>query len=338
MQGAKLLNNPLLSVIIPCYNCAPVIVRCIDSIDYPDAEIIVVNDGSTDNVTEVIEKYSAAHSNVRLINKQNGGVSSARNMGIREARGKYICFVDADDYLMEGGLANLVKLAEETKSEVVKYKIHHVKNDAPYNRIKLYDYDIHTEMIGGKSQALLRYDISDYHVVDALFLRDTIIKNSVYFIEDIFLHEDDVFMGMLYCHTSKVVVTDLPLYCYIRSSTYSSTHNVSPERELDLIKSALRAVEERQNYIMGHFPEALNLERLKYMRWVCQPKTAFLAGLSLLEYEYILKQFGNYGIYPLDYKWINIAHWYASPKTKLKLAIKTFLTNHPQIAYMLLSH
>ena len=106
-------NSPLLSVIIPLYNCAPVIYRCLDSIDYDNAEIIVVNDGSTDNGKELVEKYTENHPFVRLINKHNGGVSSARNIGIEQAKGRYIVFVDADDYLSQGGLTRVIKLAEQ---------------------------------------------------------------------------------------------------------------------------------------------------------------------------------------------------------------------------------
>ena len=89
MQNTNSSNNPLLSVVIPMYNCAPIIVRCLDSIDYPNCEIIVVNDGSIDNGAEVVEQYAATHTHVRLINKPNGGVSSARNLGIEEAKGVY---------------------------------------------------------------------------------------------------------------------------------------------------------------------------------------------------------------------------------------------------------
>lgn len=64
-----ILNSPLLSIIIPMYNCAPVIVRCLDSIDFKDCEILVVNDGSTDNSAELVEGYALTHPNVRLINK-----------------------------------------------------------------------------------------------------------------------------------------------------------------------------------------------------------------------------------------------------------------------------
>ena len=121
MQDSN-VNSPLLSVIIPMYNCAPVILRCLDSIDYPGCEIIVVNDGSQDNGAEVVEQYAANHLHVHLINKPNGGVSSARNLGIQEAIGKYISFIDADDYIVSGGLERIVNLAEEHNADVVKFK------------------------------------------------------------------------------------------------------------------------------------------------------------------------------------------------------------------------
>ena len=82
MQDTNSNHNPLLSVVIPMYNCAPVITRCLDSIDYPEYEILVGNDGSKENGADVVEQYVATNSNVRLINKPNGGVSSARNLGI----------------------------------------------------------------------------------------------------------------------------------------------------------------------------------------------------------------------------------------------------------------
>lgn len=90
-----------LSVIIPMYNASPFIVKCIDSIiaqENVDMEIIVVNDSSTDNSFEIVRtKYS--DDNVRLFSKENGGASSARNFGIKKAIGKYIMFIDADDWL-----------------------------------------------------------------------------------------------------------------------------------------------------------------------------------------------------------------------------------------------
>ena len=144
MQRKDFVEIPLLSVIIPMYNCGPVIVRCMDSIDYQDCEILVVNDGSKDNGAEIVEQFAANHHNVRLINKRNGGVSSARNLGIENARGKYIVFVDADDYLSKDGLKRMIDLAEKHQADIVKYKIHSLNHDAPcvYNSLKDFEFNV----------------------------------------------------------------------------------------------------------------------------------------------------------------------------------------------------
>ena len=129
-------SGTLLSVIIPCYNCAPVIERCLGSIDYPSAEIIVVNDGSTDNSIHVIEQYIRSHQKkIQLINKENGGVSSARNLGIDKATGKYICFVDADDYLCNDGLVRIVDLAEKESADVVLYRANYTNENKSFFHI-----------------------------------------------------------------------------------------------------------------------------------------------------------------------------------------------------------
>ena len=327
-------KKTILTVIIPCYNCAPVITRCLDRVDYPDCEIIVVNDGSKDNTIEVVEQYITTHPNVQLINKENGGASSARNMGIEHAKGKYIAFIDADDFWFPGGILRIVELAEKINADIVKYDILHVNNGQPLPEFSAANYDIHVEYIEGRGKALERYDISDYHVVDAVFKRSVIIDNNIRFQTDLHLHEDDVFMGMFYCHACKVVVTDLPLYCYIRSSDYSSTHHQSIERQRILINSGYLAAQHRSAYVQQHYPQAMPLERLKYMRWVRTPKDAVKAGMTLDEYKAVLAQFRSVGVYPLRYKWIRVAYGWAPVKRKMKYAIKTFFVNNPRIGWM----
>lgn len=322
-------NQPILSVIIPMYNCAPVITRCLDSIDYTDAEIIVVNDGSKDNGADVVTHYTISHPNVRLVNKENGGASSARNLGIEEANGKYIAFIDADDFWFPNGIARIVELAEKEDADIVKYIIRHIENGQPLPQMDLEHFDMLTEIIEGRGKALERYDISDYHVVDAVFKRSVIIDNNIRFQTDLHLHEDDVFMGMFYCHASKVVSTDLPLYCYIRSSDYSSTHHQSIERQRILINSGYLAAQHRSEYVQAHYPEAMPIERLKYMRWVRQPKDAIKSQMTLAEYKAVLNEFRKIGVWPVQYKYINVSYWWASWKYKMKLAIKTWMINHP---------
>ena len=323
----------MLSVIIPMCNCASVITRCLDSIDYPNAEIIVVNDGSKDTGADIVMQYAITHPHVRLINKERGGVSSARNLGIREARGKYIAFVDADDFWFMNGIARIVVLAEKEDADIVKYRVRHVTNGQLLPQMDLAQFDMHAEIIVGRGKALERCDISDYHVFDAVFKRSVIINNNLRFQTDLHLHEDDTFMGMFYCHASKVISTDLPLYCYIHASEYSSTHHQSFERQRILIHSGYLAAQHRSAYVQNHYPHVMPIERLKYMRWVSQPKDAVAAQLSLDEYKALLNDFRKIGIWPVQYKYINVSYWWAPIMYKVKLVIKVWLINHPRIAY-----
>ena len=192
------------------------------------------------------------------------------------------------------------------------------------------------KLIDGKSEALNYYDISDYHVVDALFLRSVIIDYDIQFNEDLHLREDDVFMGKFYALCSKVIQTNLPLYRYVRSSNFSSTHNLSVERERLLIQSGLKAIRYRSEFIKNHcngkeFP----LEKYKYMRWVCNGKLANAANYSYSEYLNLLNQFKGLGAYPISYKMIKIGRFDGNIKSKLKWFIKVSLFNMPFIDYYL---
>lgn len=332
MQDSS-LNSPLLSVIIPMYNCAPVIVRCLDSIDYQDCEIIVVNDGSKDNGAEIVEKYAATHPNVRLINKSNGGVSSARNLGIHEAVGKYISFIDADDYIVSGGLERIVTLAEEHNADVVKFKNKNVIDTSEQDKSSVSETPINIEITTGDG-VLKRHDISDYIVWDGIYRRTIIVENNVLFKTDLCLREDDTFMGMLYCHANIVIATDLPLYRYVSASNYSSTHNQPIEKQRKLIISGLKAAQHRGHYVQEHKPEVMQLERLKYMRWVCTVRNAISAQLTLKEYRALLDEFRKEGIYPLDYAWIKAAGWDYAIKPYMKRVLQTFMINNPWLVWL----
>lgn len=320
-----------LSIIIPMYNCAPVIERCLDSIDvFPEMEVIVVDDGSTDNGSAVVQQYAENHPYVRLLQKDNGGVSSARNLGIESASGNYIMFVDADDYLKKGGLERVLALAEEQDADVLKYKIIGVCDEflAPNQKVDCASMDY--RLILGQGKALAGTSVSDYHVVDGLFRREILMTNQIRFHEDLYLHEDDVFMAELYVGSSRVVATDLALYCYIVASQYSHTHNPTKERARMIIDSALHAVRYRCLAIAQlQDPKINDLERFKHMRFVYScVRLMMLSNYSYDEYKEMLDRFRPYGCYPLEYKWLKVCL-----SVTPKLLFKTFLCNHPRIAW-----
>lgn len=108
--------KPKYSVIIPVYNAEKTLRRCVDSLlgeNYTDCEIILINDGSKDGSAEICRAYAASHSNVKYIEKENGGVSTARNAGLDAAQGEYVAFVDSDDYVMPGFFSSMDAAQEE---------------------------------------------------------------------------------------------------------------------------------------------------------------------------------------------------------------------------------
>lgn len=118
----KCVENELLSVIIPVYNTEKYLDRCISSVlsqTYTNLEVIVINDGSTDNSLEICRKWENADSRVVLINKKNAGVSDSRNRGLEAAKGKYIGFVDSDDYIEENMYEELINSMKHNNTDLV---------------------------------------------------------------------------------------------------------------------------------------------------------------------------------------------------------------------------
>lgn len=120
----------LVSVVIPVYKVESYLERCVDSVraqTYADLEIILVDDGSPDRCGEMCDAYAREDERIRVIHKENGGLSDARNAGAKEARGKYLLFVDSDDYISEELIRKTVTAAEETGSDMVLFDHFHVE-------------------------------------------------------------------------------------------------------------------------------------------------------------------------------------------------------------------
>lgn len=325
-----------LSIVIPLYNCEAVITRCLESIDVVNGmEIIVVDDGSTDHGADVVRSYADNHPHVRIISKKNGGASSARNVGIDNATGDYLMFVDADDYLVSGGLEKLLSLAEKENADVLKYRIQSVSKDSPQDVVSLSSFPLHVTTLHGIGKALEGSAVSDYHIVDALFRRQLITDHNIRLHEDLFLHEDDVFMGEVYIHASCVVSTDMPLYRYVSNSAQSHTHRPTAERARKIVDSALLAVQYRLAATSQlHNTKINKMEKVKLMRFVYLCSRHMLsAGYSFKEYRQTLNRFRNYGCFPVSVDWLKECH-----VVNIKTLTKNFLCNHPRLAWLVYKH
>lgn len=112
------------SIIVPIYNAEKYIVRCIDSItsqSYSNIEIILVNDGSTDNTKKILNSYKKKDKRIVAIHLKNGGVSNARNVGVQAATGDYITFIDADDYIEPNAIQEIDSIIEREDIDIIKY-------------------------------------------------------------------------------------------------------------------------------------------------------------------------------------------------------------------------
>ncbi|MGL5550350.1 MAG: glycosyltransferase family 2 protein [Culicoidibacterales bacterium] len=135
------MNQPLVSVIVPVYNVAQYLPKCLDSIvnqTYRNLEIILVNDGSTDNSLEIIHEYAKKDSRIMVIDQENGGPSEARNNAIEQLNGQFILFVDSDDTIKPDYCVNLVDAIVKTNSDIVCCGYQDISK---YGQVKVNDYN-----------------------------------------------------------------------------------------------------------------------------------------------------------------------------------------------------
>jgi|GEM_PF-4772899 len=124
MSATKNKSTPLLSIVVPVYNVALYLEECLDSLlrqglEPNEYEVIMVNDGATDGSNLIAEKWARRHQNFRLINQKNGGLSAARNIGIKHAKGKYLTFCDSDDIIPDNSYKERLDIIEETGSDFI---------------------------------------------------------------------------------------------------------------------------------------------------------------------------------------------------------------------------
>jgi glycosyltransferase involved in cell wall biosynthesis len=223
-----------ISVIIPVYNVAPYIRKCLDSVinqTYKNLEIILVNDGSTDKSGSICDEYKATDKRIQVFSKKNGGVSSAKNIGLNNATGKYIGFVDSDDWVEPDMYENMYNAAE--KNNVQISVCGYYKNNNVIKNKTTISQDIIT------TENMLLYPLKrDYYMGfcgytwNKLFLADVMLKfdESIHYGEDVLLYSQIVLKGD--CIGTFI---DKPLYHY-RQRNDSIANSKSIETKKDILK------------------------------------------------------------------------------------------------------
>lgn len=209
------------SVLIPAYNCADSIkdtVRSVVHAGLTEYEILIINDGSTDGTDVVLSELSSQYSNVIVLTKPNGGVSSARNLGISHAQGDYIIFVDADDVLDEDAYRHVAKIVRESRPDMLLFGMcfEHYHRGICYQSEKLVCQTeglLADEKWKSELDALFRCNYLS-PIWNKFIRREVILRNKVRFSEDMFLMEDCRFSldCLQYCQT--VYLLPEPIYRY----------------------------------------------------------------------------------------------------------------------------
>ena len=262
------------SVIIPVYNAEKTLCKCVESIlneNEPNVEIILINDGSTDNSLSICKKYSNKYGNVITIDQPNGGASSARNEGLKSASGEYITFIDSDDFVFSGyfsalnnaGDADLVVfgMAEDDGKNMHEHRI-----DTRWRSFEAAEYVV-------KSRACGPWD--------KRYKRSIIFDNSIEFPPDLNVGEDFIFCLKYALKCKNVTYLSDVLYCYNVFETGSLTRKFRP----DYIEQAVK-IYEYAFYIVGNCD--LNEQRKENL-------------MSLLDYNYCRTAFACAAI-PVRYK------------------------------------
>lgn len=266
-------HNSKISIIVPVYNVEHELSRCVDSIlnqSYTNIEVILVDDGSTDRCPSICDAFVMKDRRVRVIHKPNGGLSSARNAGLREASGEWILYVDSDDYILNDSCERLIAVG-------AKYDCDIVSADAIREFNGGREYMVHGSLADGKCYPSRDYIIKTVKPCEwyapawlNLYKRSFLIENNLFFVEGL-LHEDMEMQPRVFLAAKTVAYCAYPFYRYVdRASSIMNASKVDERvTAMEWIysnwKSKFEAIED------GELARALNGHLAKcYLHSCCE--------------------------------------------------------------------
>lgn len=234
--------QPLISIIIPVYNVEHYLATCLDSIlaqTYTHLQIILVDDGSTDNSSQVCEAYAQKDKRIQVIHQKNGGLCAARNTGLTYVRGEFLVFVDSDDWCDTKFIEILLKGALENNSQIScvgYYEVYPSKTQ----QIKVLPTGYSSAVITAREAMEKGFDKLGFYVWNKLFARS--LFNGITFPYGL-LFEDMVTVPQVLHKTDRVAICDVPLYYYNRSNLNSITKSKFSVKKLDYFTTSQKLLE-----------------------------------------------------------------------------------------------
>ncbi|OCG35943.1 MULTISPECIES: glycosyltransferase family 2 protein [unclassified Gilliamella] len=217
---------PILSVVIPVYNTEKYLIKCLDSVinqSFKNIEIICVNDGSTDNSLDILRKYTEKDKRIKIISKNNGGLSSARNVGIENAQGKYITFVDSDDFIELNTYESSLLYFNVDTVDLVYFSTRLVfENNVARIQDERYFEHKYTGLVNLSNDVIANMDVCAWNKIYKL----SIIKKYDIKFPDGLWYEDNPFFWSYALVCNSAFFVNKRFYNYlIRSGSIMSQHN-----------------------------------------------------------------------------------------------------------------
>ena len=227
-----------ISFIVPVYNAAQYIRRCVETIymqdlSLDDFEIILIDDGSLDDSKNIIDEIARENNNVTAVSQENGGAAASRNKGLDLASGAYVCFVDADDFLIPHTIHNVLNEAEQKSAEVCTYIMISEKDP---NMITFPKSHIEFGQVVTGEEILLN-NVGKSSVCSSLYSLELIKSNNIKFTEGITSQDVDFNMH-IYIYANRVILTKYICYYYYNNEQ-SATSVISLERKIKLLRDTI---------------------------------------------------------------------------------------------------
>lgn len=240
----------MISVIVPVYNSEKSLKKCIESVlkqSEQDLELLLINDGSTDKSAEICREYEKKDKRVHVIDKENEGVSAARNTGILYARGEYIQFVDSDDFIEKDMCKSLLQAVKEQNTDFAFCGFHHIFQGRDIEKLpktsEILDRKcLCEEFLGLYEQGFLNMPWNK------LYRRDLI---SDYFEADLSLGEDLLFNLSYLENVKKISVVKKPLYHYIQERNVKTLSSKKREDKLEIAECICKSTEYFYHDVLG---------------------------------------------------------------------------------------
>ena len=209
-----------MSVIIPVYNVEEYLSECVDSLMHQgdlDLEIILINDGSTDNSGVIADQYAERDNRINVIHQDNGGASAARNAGLERAKGEYIAFLDSDDWIKKDSLCELYHEAIKYQADVVMGNLMYYRQGKiiDNNNYNLAPKEIRYIPFSGKEGFIRLAKVWAYAPMACNYIyRKNYLVNIQARFEEGIMAEDELWSPVVLCQAEKMVIVDVNFYCY----------------------------------------------------------------------------------------------------------------------------